>query len=302
MTDRQLNQSAYHFYRVNDDVLRSQGWTYVYSVVAALDPGEVGLLSFTTGKKPVTLNDFSVLYEGTGDLIIDTYVGGTITGGVPVDGLPLNHDTPKDPPFAEYIVGGTVTVDGIQIGHSVKPGSSSFGMEGGDQGGGQGVPPFTISQTTASGGDDAAGGQASGTIFARHQHYYILLTNVVPPDTFFQGNWNYLDAGGTPNVGEARHSGNSRTISISYTDDDAGDRQAEIDSLFAGARIEINGFVWTITAAVPDVGFSALTVTPTVKAPPFGVGEFTFQTLATPTAIDLDISLIGSGIPPADLL
>jgi hypothetical protein len=99
----------------------------------------------------------------------------------------------------------------------------------------------------------------------------------------FQGNWVYSTPQNAlvPLTGEAIQANTSPSLlSISYIDDDGGDRTAELQSLELGDTVSTNNVKWAIQTTTDQGTYIDFTVAPALQAPPDGVSEFTFTTKA----------------------
>jgi len=123
-----------------------------------------------------------------------------------------------------------------------------------------------------------------------------LIANVNEPDptpTIFSGNWDYQKPNNEsplPAAGVITHANRALdTIYINSTDDDAGDRLAELEALTAGDLIVGGGMAWTIISHTTTLGVVAFLINPAQQAPLIGVQQFDFHTVtATPIPFDED--------------
>ena len=118
---------------------------------------------------------------------------------------------------------------------------------------------------------------------------FSLLSVVQEPDptpTTFVGNWNYQAPNNEilPAAGQIVHATrNIAQLWISKTDNNSGDRGAELLGLEGGDIIDGAGVRWAIQASVDEGFYVAYQVSPAIQGSPLGVQEFTFETTtATP--------------------
>jgi hypothetical protein len=101
-----------------------------------------------------------------------------------------------------------------------------------------------------------------------------------PAPTPIQATYNYLTPQNPviPTAGQIQHSrGQSDLMSISYTDDAAGDRTALIQNLALGDQIQTGGVTWTVQSNSDQTTYANITVTPAVNGAA-GVQTVTFLT------------------------
>ena len=107
-----------------------------------------------------------------------------------------------------------------------------------------------------------------------------------PTPTVFSGDWNYTTPQnpGIPALGDIIHSTKTLGVmSISSTDDAAGDRYAELATLTIGDIIEGAGQRWSIQSITDNTTYFNFGVSPAAQGSPIGIQNFNFETVvATP--------------------
>ena len=101
--------------------------------------------------------------------------------------------------------------------------------------------------------------------------------NLVP--ITFNGDWNYTTPqnAGAPNAGGIIHADKALDVlSVSTTDDNAGDRRSDLLTLTLGDKIIAGGVTWTIQAVVDNTTYFNFTVSPTSQIAD-GVQDFIFE-------------------------
>jgi hypothetical protein len=90
--------------------------------------------------------------------------------------------------------------------------------------------------------------------------------------------YDYESRGGSPPVGQALENPTpSPTIAFSYTDYNAVDQTAFLQSIVVDDQITVNGVVWTITAVQQQTNNAIFTRDPNISALPYGVTNFEFS-------------------------
>jgi hypothetical protein len=115
----------------------------------------------------------------------------------------------------------------------------------------------------------------------------VLTTEPDPTPATFNGNWNYLvpQNPAPPALGQINHSrGQTGTMSISKTDNDGGDRSAEMAFLTVGDTIDGAGIEWTIQSISDQGTYFVFGVAPAATGS-LGVQDFIFETVV-PTDIE----------------
>ena len=121
----------------------------------------------------------------------------------------------------------------------------------------------------------------------------LLATNEPDPTPVsWTGDWDYdtPNNDGTPAAGGILHSNNDSSLfNIHKTDDNGGDRGAELLALSVGDIIDGVGTRWTIGSINDNGTYITFGVSPTLQGTPDGVSTFTFETVsATPITTGLD--------------
>ena len=117
---------------------------------------------------------------------------------------------------------------------------------------------------------------------------YLTIREPDPTPTTFNGNWNYTKPNneGTPLPGDIIHANRlSSSFRIHKTDNDGGDRSAELEGLNVGDLIDSPNLTWSIQAIIDNGTWMDFTVAPTQQdGISVGVTNFVFSTNA-PTPI-----------------
>jgi len=121
----------------------------------------------------------------------------------------------------------------------------------------------------------------------------LLATNEPDPTPVsWTGDWDYdtPNNDGTPTAGEILHSNNDSSLfNIHKTDNNGGDRGAELLALSVGDIIDGAGTRWTIGSINDNGTYITFGVSPTLQGTPDGVSTFSFETVsATPITTGLD--------------
>jgi len=110
-----------------------------------------------------------------------------------------------------------------------------------------------------------------------------------PTPTIFTGNWDYQTPQNltVPGAGEITHAnGTPAIMRVNKTDNDAGDRSAELATLAVGDVIQYdqpNGGRYSIQSITDSGAYISFGVSPAVQSAPDGVTSFGFETVtATP--------------------
>ena len=114
-----------------------------------------------------------------------------------------------------------------------------------------------------------------------------------PTPVTWVGNWDYDTPNnpGTPLSGVASHANQlPSSLRIHKTDNDGGDREAELLALTAGDTIDALGTSWAISAVTDRGTYVEFTVAPTTQEAPDGVTAFTFTT-ETESSITIDVDV-----------
>ena len=123
-----------------------------------------------------------------------------------------------------------------------------------------------------------------------------------PTPTVFSGDWDYLTPQNEaiPLPGEINHSGRlSSSFRLHKTDDNGGDRSAELAGLSVGDIIEGAGVRWAIQVITDNGAWIDFTVAPAQQGSPAGVQSFSFETVtATPITYlkDVDYWLLDTSV------
>lgn len=113
---RQLNDLWYNHLRQDVQFNVSTGRTWQWQYVATLATGATDIISFTTLEEQVSWDSALVTSTGDRGLIVDTYVGGTLSGdGVAIQGYPMNHDVTRPAPISDVQSGAIVLFGGTII-------------------------------------------------------------------------------------------------------------------------------------------------------------------------------------------
>ena len=123
-----------------------------------------------------------------------------------------------------------------------------------------------------------------------------LVVQIAEPDptpTVFSGDWYYDTPNnpGVPSAGTIIHANNSRDIiDINKTDDNAGDRSAELEGLLVGDIIERGATRWSIQSVTDNGTYMSYGVSPSTQAPTDGVATVNFETVtATPISYEREV-------------
>ena len=114
------------------------------------------------------------------------------------------------------------------------------------------------------------------------------------------GDWDYSNPNNanTPSSGEISHANKAiDELRIHYTDNNGGDRTAELQALSIGDQINALGTSWTIQSGSDQGTYISIIVSPATQSSPTGVTEFTFETVTAtqiPYGIETDYWLSSS--------
>ena len=114
------------------------------------------------------------------------------------------------------------------------------------------------------------------------------------------GDWDYSNPNNanTPSSGEISHANKAiDELRIHYTDNNGGDRTAELQALSIGDQINALGTSWTIQSGSDQGTYISIIVSPATQSSPTGVTDFTFETVTatqTPYGIETDYWLSSS--------
>lgn len=131
MSDRQLNTLNWHRLRLDPAVNISQGFTWDFQYLNSLGGSGDDTLLMVTGPKPVAIWSFGLSTDGARGALFELYIGGTVAGGQPVVGFPINHDQAQASPFETIEDSSFVSVGGVKIGELLLDGnvySTTFGI------------------------------------------------------------------------------------------------------------------------------------------------------------------------------
>jgi hypothetical protein len=107
-----------------------------------------------------------------------------------------------------------------------------------------------------------------------------------PTPTTWQGDWNYTTPNNpaVPAAGTMIHANNELAVlRVAKTDNNAGDRSAELEALTIGDIIDGGNIRWVIQSVLDEGSFMAYSVAPAVQDSTDGIKTFTFETVtATP--------------------
>lgn len=119
-----------------------------------------------------------------------------------------------------------------------------------------------------------------------------LVSEPDPTPTVFSGNWNYTkpNNNGAPASGQILHSNRELALfNVHKTDNDAGDRSAELGALTVGDIIDGAAQRWSIQSITDNGAYFTFGVAPAAQGSPTGVQNFDFETVtATPITYGRD--------------
>ena len=141
------------FYQADVQALASLGWTYILSEKATLPAASsvsTGFVSHAT--LPTATFSSLITVVGARDLLVETFLGGTVSGGVTMVQFPTNLDNPQEPPNQFAAAGVTIDVAGVLIFTDEILGAGG-GTDDALQGGGIIIPANTTSYKTYTNND-----------------------------------------------------------------------------------------------------------------------------------------------------
>lgn len=144
--------------KLSVEALLDNGKIYSFRNEVNIANGSSHTVSFTTNNAPALLNLMTVDVKGTRDIVIQGFVGGTVTGGTPVANVfPRNHANPGDSPFAagEVHFGRTVSVAGTLF-FDVQQGQQDRSAASQAEGAGVILAPNVLYYLTISNNDQTA--------------------------------------------------------------------------------------------------------------------------------------------------
>jgi hypothetical protein len=123
----------------------------------------------------------------------------------------------------------------------------------------------------------------------------LVITEPDPVPTTWTGNWDYTTPNnpGIPTSGVILHANQlASSLRVHKTDNDGGDRSADLAGILPGDIIEgPGGLRWSVQAVTDQGVYVDFSVAPAQQAAPDGVAMFTFETVtatSVTTVVDSD--------------